>query len=140
MKKSILTVLGIVVATLSILASDGQNELTVVIKNMKSTEGVLEVTLFDSKGNWLKDGQMQKAAIDNTGEVIVSFKDVPSGTYAVAVIHDANDNGELDTGAFGIPTEAYGFSNDARGMFGPADFDESQFEVNQDKQIEINIK
>lgn len=140
MKKSILTVLGIVVATLSMLAADGQNELTVVIKNMKSTDGVLEVTLFNSEGNWLKEGQMQKAFIDNTAEVKVTFKDVPAGTYAIAVIHDANDNGELDTGAFGIPTEAYGFSNDARGMFGPADFDESQFEVTESKQIEINIK
>ncbi|WP_422359727.1 DUF2141 domain-containing protein [Reichenbachiella sp.] len=140
MKKSILTVLGIVVATLSILAADGQNELTVVIKNMKNTDGVLEVTLFDSEGNWLKKGQKQQVSIDNTAEVKVEFKDLPEGTYAVAVIHDANANGELDTGAFGIPTEAYGFSNDARGMFGPADFNESQFEVNGNKQIEIKIK
>lgn len=140
MKKSILTVLGIVVATLSILAADGQNELTVVIKNMKNTDGVLEVTLFDSEGNWLKEGQKQKVNIDNTSAVAVIFKDLPKGTYGVAVIHDANANGKLDAGAFGIPTEAYGFSNDARGMFGPADFDESQFEVTANKQIEINIK
>lgn len=140
MKKSILTVLGIVAATLSLLASDGQNELTVVVKNMPSTDGVLQVTLFDSEGNWLKDGQKQEVSIDNSTEVKVAFKNLPKGTYAVAVIHDANSNGELDTGAFGIPTEAYGFSNDARGMFGPADFDESQFELNANKQIEINIK
>lgn len=140
MKKSILTVLGIVVATLSILAADGQNELTVVVKNLKSTDGVLEVTLFDSAGNWLKEGQKQKVSIDNTNEVKVEFKGLAEGTYAVAVIHDKNANGELDTGTFGIPTEAYGFSNDARGMFGPADFDDSQFEINSNKQIEINIK
>lgn len=140
MKKSLLTVVGIVVATLSILASDGQNELTVIIKNMKSTEGVLEVTLFDSEGNWLKEGQKQTVSIDNNTAVKVAFTNLPEGTYAVAVIHDANSNGSLDSGAFGIPTEAYGFSNDARGMFGPADFDESQFELNGNKQIEINIK
>lgn len=140
MKKSLLTVVGIVVATLSILASDGQNELTVIIKNMKSTEGVLEVTLFDSEGNWLKEGQKQTVSIDNNAAVKVAFTNLPEGTYAVAVIHDANSNGSLDSGAFGIPTEAYGFSNDARGMFGPADFDESQFELNGNKQIEINIK
>ncbi|WP_084374260.1 DUF2141 domain-containing protein [Reichenbachiella faecimaris] len=140
MKKSILTVLGIVVATLSILASDGQNVLTVVIKNVQGSDGLLEVTLFDSEGNWLKEGQKQKVSIDSGTDVKVEFKNLPKGAYAVAVIHDANANGELDTGSFGIPTEAYGFSNNARGMFGPADFDESQFELNGNKQIEINIK
>ncbi len=140
MKKSILTVLGIVVATLSMLAADGQNELTVVVKNIPTAEGTLEVTLFDSEGNWLKEGQKQKVTISNLSEVKITFKNLSDGTFGVAVIHDANANGELDAGAFGIPTEAYGFSNDARGMFGPADFEESKFDLTGNKQIEINIK
>ena len=32
------------------------------------------------------------------------------GTYAIAVFHDANGNGRLDT-FLGIPREAFGFSN-----------------------------
>ncbi|MEO9803930.1 MAG: DUF2141 domain-containing protein [Reichenbachiella sp.] len=140
MKKSILTFVGIVAATLSILAADGQNKLTVVVKQMNSTEGVLEVTLFDSEGNWLNEGQKQKVSIDSKEAVTITFENLPNGTYGVAVIHDENANSELDTGTFGIPTEAYGFSNDARGMFGPANFEDSKFEVNGDKQIEINIK
>lgn len=139
MKKSILTCLGIVAATLSILAA-GQNKLTVTIKQMNSTNGILEVTLFDSEGNWLNEGQKQKVSIDSKEAVTVTFENLPNGTYGVAVIHDENSNSELDTGTFGIPTEAYGFSNDARGMFGPAKFEDSKFEVNGDKQIEINIK
>lgn len=140
MKKSILTCLGIVAATLSLLASDGQNKLTVVIKQMKSTDGLIEVTLFDSEGNWLKAGQKQKVSIDNQEAVTITFENLPDGTYAVAVIHDENSNSEMDTGTFGIPTEAYGFSNDARGMFGPANFEDSKFELSGNKQIEINIK
>lgn len=140
MKKSILTFMGIVVATLSLLAADGKNNLTVVIKNMKNTDGVLRVTLFDSESNWLKKGDMKLVNIDNTEAVMITFENLPDGVYGVAVVHDANSNEEMDTGTFGIPTEAYGFSNDARGMFGPANFDESKFEVNSDKEIEINIK
>jgi len=140
MKKSILTVLGIVVATISILAADGQNQLTVVVKNMQSTEGTLRVTIFDSESNWLIEGQLQLVPVDNKDAVTVIFEDIPNGTYGVAVIHDQNNNNEMDTGTFGIPIEAYGFSNDARGMFGPADFDDSKFEISGNKQIEINIK
>ncbi|MDZ7756077.1 DUF2141 domain-containing protein [Rhodohalobacter sp.] len=32
-----------------------------------------------------------------------------------AIYHDKNTNGELDTNLSGIPEEAYGFSNNARG-------------------------
>jgi uncharacterized protein (DUF2141 family) len=37
------------------------------------------------------------------------FSDIKPGNYAIAVIHDENRNGELDTNMFGIPKEGYGF-------------------------------
>jgi uncharacterized protein (DUF2141 family) len=33
------------------------------------------------------------------------FEDIPPGTYALAVVHDENMNGKLDTNWLGIPTE-----------------------------------
>lgn len=57
---------------------------------------------------------------------------VPFGTYAVRLYHDENDNGELDTNVFGVPREAYGFSNNARGRFGPPNFEEAAFTVESD--------
>ncbi len=42
------------------------------------------------------------------------FEDIAPGTYALAVIHDENMNGKLDTNWLGVPTEGYGFSNDAK--------------------------
>lgn len=55
------------------------------------------------------------------------FEDIPAGTYALAVIHDENMNGKLDTNAFGIPQEGYGFSNDARAWFGAPSFSAASF-------------
>jgi uncharacterized protein (DUF2141 family) len=42
------------------------------------------------------------------------FEDIPPGTYALAVIHDENMNGKLDTNFLGMPKEGYGFSNGQR--------------------------
>ncbi len=42
---------------------------------------------------------------------------LPPGRYAVIVFHDENDNGILDENFLGIPTEGYGFSNNATGFF-----------------------
>jgi len=55
------------------------------------------------------------------------FSDVPPGRYAVSVHHDADADGAVDTGLFGIPTEGLGASNDARGSFGPPSFDAAAF-------------
>ena len=55
------------------------------------------------------------------------FEGIPPGTYARAVIHDEDMNGKLDTNWLGIPTEGYGFSNDATGVLGPPPFSAASF-------------
>src|SRR5512139_985072 len=55
------------------------------------------------------------------------FEYIAPGTYAVAVVHDDNMNGELDTNWAGSPTEGYGFSNDARALLGAPSFSLASF-------------
>ena len=56
------------------------------------------------------------------------------GKYAISAYHDANSNAELDTGLFGIPTEDYGFSNNARASFGAPDYADAEFEFTRSGQ------
>ncbi len=55
------------------------------------------------------------------------FLDIPPGTYALVVVHDENMNSTLDTNWLGVPTEGYGFSNDAKAMFGAPSFSAASF-------------
>lgn len=48
------------------------------------------------------------------------------GTYAIAIIHDENGNGKLDTFA-GIPREGVGFSRNPAIRFGAPSFRSAQF-------------
>ncbi|MFZ5557512.1 MAG: DUF2141 domain-containing protein [Pseudomonadota bacterium] len=69
------------------------------------------------------------------------FEDIPPGTYALAVIHDENMNGKLDTNFLGIPREGYGFSNDAKALMGAPSFDAASFPYdgrNLDLTISLN--
>ncbi len=62
------------------------------------------------------------------GRGTCSFSGLPAGAYAVAVMHDENNNAKLDTNFLGIPTEGFGFSNNAKAhTFSPASFDEARF-------------
>ena len=56
------------------------------------------------------------------------FSGLPAGHYAIAVMHDENSNGKVDTNFLGIPKEGTGASNDARGSMGPPKFEDATFE------------
>ncbi len=66
----------------------------------------------------------------SSGTASFSFDNLPPGSYALAVYHDENSNGKLDKNFFGLPTERYGFSNNARSMmFFPPSFGAARFVV-----------
>jgi uncharacterized protein (DUF2141 family) len=117
-----------------------QSSIEVTIKNIKGAKGTLRVGLFDDAEKFLKTpakGQVIKI----TGETVsVRFENIADGTYAVSVIHDENENGELDSGFMGIPKEGFGFSNDAMGMFGPPKFKESSFVLPEKKSVSVTLK
>ena len=57
-----------------------------------------------------------------------AFLDVKAGRYAVALWHDVNNNGKVDSNWLGIPNEPVGASNNAKGSFGPPKFASASFE------------
>ena len=48
-------------------------------------------------------------------KMTVTFKDVPYGEYAVAIMHDMDKDFEMDTNFIGIPDEDLGVSNNVKG-------------------------
>ncbi|MDT8449363.1 MAG: DUF2141 domain-containing protein [Wenzhouxiangellaceae bacterium] len=71
-------------------------------------------------------------------EARCDFLDIPPGTYSLAVIHDENMNGKLDTNWLGVPKEGYGFSNDAKASMGAPSFDRASF-LYDGKSLELTI-
>ncbi|NJN52817.1 MAG: DUF2141 domain-containing protein [Gammaproteobacteria bacterium] len=61
------------------------------------------------------------------GSVTFSTDALPAGEYAIRVMHDVNGNSKLDANFVGMPTEPFGFSNDAAGSFGPPKWDAAKF-------------
>jgi uncharacterized protein (DUF2141 family) len=118
-----------------------QAKLTVTLENVKGSKGSLRLGIFDSEDGFLKKAISGKVIKPNGDKVTAVFEDLKPGKYAVSVIHDENDNGELDKKSFGIPKEGLGFSNDAMGKFGPPSFEESSFTIStEEKEIIIKMK
>ena len=113
--------------------------ITVKVEKADSNEGKMLISIFSTETNFLtKSYKNAKSEISNNG-CIVTFEDIPEGTYAVSIFHDENDNGKLDSNFMGIPKEDYGCSNNAKGFMGPPKWKDAKFQLKEDSSITITL-
>ena len=117
--------------------------LTIVVTGFENDDGELLTAVSNSRENYESDDSAfvgVTVKIENR-KVEHIFEDLPFGEYAIKLFHDENMDGELNSNFLGIPTEDYGFSNNARGTFGPADYDDAKFSFDRNKlTIEITVQ
>lgn len=115
------------------LMAPKKNTLTITVTTTKNS-GTIYLRLMNEKNE--KITECESKVVD--GKVICTFEELEPGKYAAAAYQDLNDDKEMNANMFGMPVEPYGFSNDARGQFGPPSFDDQLFEF--EKELEITFK
>jgi uncharacterized protein (DUF2141 family) len=104
----------------------------VKVLNIRNSEGTVACALFDSSVGFpvefLRYATNIMVIKIRDAQARFVFLDIPPGTYALAVVHDENMNGKLDTNWLGIPKEGYGFSNDAKALLGAPSFSAALFQ------------
>ena len=131
---------------INLYPSDGpKKKRTLIVKfnGMISSNGNVKVALCNSDENYKnhKEPFIGKSVPINKNNAIIEFDDLPIGEYAIKAFHDEDANDDLNTNILGIPIEDYGFSNNARGMFGPPSWEDAKFILNDEtKIVEIEIK
>ena len=103
----------------------------VKILDIRNSTGAVACALFESQEGFPTEflhsaTNIMVIKIRDT-QARCDFEDIAPGTYALAVVHDENMNGKLDTNWLGIPTEGYGFSNDATASQGAPSFSAASF-------------
>ncbi|MCP4181953.1 MAG: DUF2141 domain-containing protein [Hyphomicrobiales bacterium] len=114
--------------------------LSVNIKGIKSTEGNIVIGVLDGARGFPSKrkpytGQIVKSEVP---DLKVIFNDLKPGKYAIVAFHDIDTSGKINRNFIGFPTEAYGFSNDARGKLAPPEFEEAAIELGQEN-LEITF-
>ena len=109
--------------------------LTIKFTGINEVKGKVFLKVVDAK---------EKVVVQKVIEVKANLVEVqlelPKGAYAVSAFHDVNNNGKLDTNPLGIPKEPYGFSNNARGTFGPPSLADQLIQLEGKKNIVIGLK
>ena len=132
-----LTVLAALVAAGEIEAQSTINgDITVVITNLRSTEGKILISLYDKAEGFPRDRTaiIRTAAIssDASGQATTVFEGLPRGDYAIAVLHDEDNSLDMTFGALHLPKEGYCFSNNVKVRFKPPKFKKAKFTLDGD--------
>ncbi|MBW4613801.1 MAG: DUF2141 domain-containing protein [Desmonostoc vinosum HA7617-LM4] len=119
-------------------------KLTVEIDGLKNKQGQICVSIFaNSQGfpnNRDRVLQKQCTKIGDT-PLLVSFDNLKAGNYAVAAIHDQNNDLTLNRNDLGMPIEGFGFSRNPEVRTSAPKFGEAAFLVaGPNTNIQIQMK
>ena len=112
------------------------------VSGIEQAGGQVMVAVYNSRETYMDTDRMfheQVIPVSAVGTLNIELK-IPSGKYAVTIFHDVNGDHKLNTNVFGIPREPYGFSNDARGTFGPPSYGEALAEAVYDQPLRITLR
>ena len=113
-------------------AKDAASGAVVIdISNLRSTKGVVLACMTTNSKVFPRcreDKNSYRAVVKAGAAKKLVFKNVKPGRYAIALLHDENNNGKADR-AFGMmPKEGFGFSRDAKVRMGPPNFKSAAFD------------
>ncbi len=119
----------LVLAVLALPAPAFAARLDVELTGVENDHGLARVAVCTPATFTTKHCPFFGAAPAKAGSVTVSVEGIPPGRYAVQAYHDEDGNGRVRKGLLGIPTEAIGFSRDARIRLGAPSFEDAAIDV-----------
>lgn len=117
-------------AGLAAAAPAQAGEVVITVTDLRSTKGVIRAcmtTRADIFPKCIKDPAAHRTVVPASGRIEIRFTGVKPGQYAIALLHDENDNGKADRAIGMMPKEGYGFSRDAPVKMAPPKFSDAVF-------------
>ena len=116
-------------------------DLTVKVTALQHSKGLIEFALYKNPALFTQTGKTHRLARveAKAPEVKFQFTNLEPSNYAIVVYHDDNSNKICDKNIFGIPTEAYAFSNNMRPKLSAPSFEECAVKLDKDKVISIKM-
>ena len=123
-------------------------KLNIEIENIEY-QGTIYLAIYDNSTSFNQDNKNKnidkKRWVKSIVEAVTKegFKrsiELKKGIYAISLYVDSNDNKIIDKNFIGIPTEQYGFSNNASGFLGSPSYKDASFNLVDDLNIKISLK
>lgn len=114
-------------------------KVIIEVTNFETREGKILLSVYASEEGFpgKEEYAYMKMIVEIGEKTCIKEIDLPPGTYAISLVHDANDNDEADTNFLGIPKEPLGMSNYAE--MGRPKFEKAKFELKSGQVLRMEI-
>ena len=124
-----------------------QASLDIEVRDIRSEKGTILISVFTAEDQFprnalpeFKDIKLVKNNMKD-GVLVYKLSNIVPGKYAVALLDDENNSGEMDYKRLGIPDEGFGFSNNAKPLLSEPPYKKCEFEVKAGKnKISIQVR
>jgi uncharacterized protein (DUF2141 family) len=116
-------------------------DLKIVVTNINTLKGTIEMGVFNNPKTFLKQGKEYKVYSQkvSSDSVIFLLKGYKKDDYAISLYHDVNSDNECNLNFFGIPVEPYGFSRNFRPKLSKPSFNDCKITAYQDMSVNISL-
>ena len=108
-------------------------DVIVTVANLRNHDGVVRACMTSDQDRFPRcqgSAHAYSVVSDAGAATVLRFRNVQPGTYAIALLHDENNNGRADRTLGMMPREGFGFSRDARVRMGPPRFRDAAIQIN----------
>ena len=118
------------------------SSLSAVISTVRSKKGHVGCALFATPEGFPDSHTApirQRWLTINGKTVECTFDKLPPGSYAFAIYHDENDNGDFDNNFLGFPKEGWGTSNNIKHFLKEPTFEESRIDLAAGASVQVKV-
>lgn len=142
-KTSFQLLIALLFCTTFMNAQENTCDISINVLGFKNTTGQIMISINRGPEGWPEENFIEQRFIPEftAPNFTIVFKDMPYGNYAVGVLHDKDENGEMTKNFIGMPKEAFGFTRDYNVVFRAPKYEEANFEVNTPTvSLDINLQ
>ena len=116
-----------------------QSGIKVNIEGLRNSDGKVILCLYKKEAakNFPDEAeyafQVAESKALKSG-VSIRFNNVPPGTYAISMLHDEDNDNEMDRNFVRMPREGFGTSNNVKPMMSAPSFKDARFRYQGGKQ------
>ena len=107
---------------LLLCSSDLAFGFELLVVGLRNNEGSVRCSVFKDEEGFPSNPKRAIRTLSvkpENSQALFDFTDLPEGEYAMALLHDEDENGEMRTNFIGLPREGWAVSRDAPArMFG----------------------
>jgi uncharacterized protein (DUF2141 family) len=115
--------------------------IQLTIENINPVKGEIKVGIFNNKYSFLKENEEFKTIKIKVTQFTEKYtiKNLPKGEYAISIYHDKNSDNVCNLNFWGIPIEAYGFSNNCQPLLSAPSFKDCEIDLHSNISITIRL-